>query len=243
MTREELMQAIGGVEETMLMETEKTIKRPVRRMWRLALVPAAVMLLAASVAAAGLLSRPIADSEICTDEAVSPVAEVDGSAIVSGEIVGYRVCMEVEFDLDAPQIIERTYSLTPPEEWYCCGSINDWGFDVMTDWFLGTYDHLQLYQRTVESAENNFGKNGVDRLWSMPKEVNINQKIVTMAGLEMLRIDIPSEGMNQLLNGNGETRLYWSDGEYIMTLRCPSWMADNEIEELLATLYVTENNT
>lgn len=243
MKREELLEAIGCVEESLLVETEQSVQRPRRSLWRLALVPAVAAMLAISVAAAtGLFSQPINDSEIVAGEAESPVAAVDGSAITDGNIVGYRVCMKVEMDEDPPRIIERTYCLTPPEGWWACDSVNGWGVDVMTVWFRESYDQILLYQRTLEAAEVNFGENGVDRLWSMPGDVVLCPQVVTMAGLEMLRLDIPAEGMNQLVNGNGETRLYWSDGEYIMQLCCPSWMSDGEIEELLATLYVTESD-
>lgn len=240
MKREMLLEAIGGVDENMLADMEKG-QRGVRRNLRwMILVPAAVIALAVSVAAAtGLISVPIIDSKITEDETVSSIVFVDGSGIVEGGVMGYNVYMEVNAEKNAPETVKTIYTMNLPEQWDHAYSMyvgsEEW---VQSGWFLTPYKEVQLNQYTFGMAERNFGKNYVDKLWSMPKDAPIKSEIVTMAGIEMLRVTISAEGMDRLINADGETRLYWSDGEYIMRLEYPSELEDAEVIEMLKTLQI-----
>lgn len=241
MKREMLLEAIGGVNESLLAETEQRVHGVRQNLRWMALVPAAVIALAISVAAAtGLISVPILDSKITEEETVSPIVFVDGSGIVEGGVMGYNVYMEIEAKDNAPETVETVYTMNLPKQWdyeFSFGEFigsEDW---FQSGWFLSTYKEIQLNQYTFDMAERNFGENYVDRLWSMPKNAQVKSEIVTMAGMEMLRVTIPAEGMDRLINADGETRLYWSDGEYIMRLEYPSELTDEEIIAMLSTLH------
>lgn len=243
MKREQLLEAIGGVEEALLMEAEQGTQQPSRRGWRLALIPAVAAMLAISVAAAaGLFGRPITDSRLITEATLAPVKQVAGEKIFSGGVAGYKVRMEVEVDQDAPdQIAGEFYGLELPEAWQLLG--RGYGTNmkdrVQTVWENGPYEQIYLEQYTTWHYENsNQGEHCVDMLWSMPDSVEVTSEIVSMAGLELLRVDIPGEGMDRLINAGGETRLYWSDGRYMLELHYPSRITDGEIETLLNTLYI-----
>lgn len=240
MKQEMLLEAIGGVNESLLAETEQRMHGVRRNLRWMALVPAAVIALAISVAAAtGLISVPIIDSKITEEETVSPIVFVDGSGIVEGGVMGYNVYMEVDAKENAPETVESVYTLNiPVRQDQVTYSYYQDSTEYQSGWFLSTYKLIQLNQYTFGMAERNFGENYVDRLWSMPKNAQVKSEIVNLAGIEMLRVTIPAEGMDRLINADGETRLYWSDGEYIMRLEYPSELTDEEIVAMLSTLHV-----
>lgn len=240
MKREELLEAIGGIDESLLAEPAQDTWTHRRTMRWMILVPAAVIALAISVAAAtGLISVPIIDSKITEDETVSSIVFVDGSGVVEGGVMGYNVYMEVDAKENLPETVKTVYTMNLPEQWDHAYSMyvgsEDW---AQSGWFLTPYKEVQLNQYTFEMAERNFGRNYVDKLWSIPKDAPVKSEIVTMAGIEMLRVTISAEGMDRLINGDGETRLYWSDGEYIMRLEYPSELTDEEVVAMLNTLHV-----
>lgn len=240
MKREELLEAIGGIDESLLAEPAQDTWTHRRTMRWMILVPAAVIALAISVAAAtGLISVPIIDSKITEDETVSSIVFVDGSGVVEGGVMGYNVYMEVDAKENLPETVKTVYTMNLPEQWDHAYSMyvgsEDW---AQSGWFLTPYKEVQLNQYTFEMAERIFGRNYVDKLWSMPKDAPVKSEIVTMAGIEMLRVTISAEGMDRLINGDGETRLYWSDGEYIMRLEYPSELTDEEVVAMLNTLHV-----
>lgn len=240
MKREMLLEAIGGVNESLLADTEQRVYGVRRNLRWMVLVPAAVIALAVSVAAAtGLISVPILGSKIIEEETVSPIVFVDGSGIVEGGVMGYNVYMEIEAKENTPETVETVYTLNIPvrQDQVTYSYYQDLT-EYQSGWFLSTYKLIQLNQYTFDMAERNFGKNYVDRLWSMPKNVEVTSEVVNLAGIEMLRVTIPVEGMDRLINADGETRLYWSDGEYIMRLEYPSELTDEEIIAMLRTLHV-----
>lgn len=240
MKREILLEAIGGIDESMLAATEKQQPCVRRKMWQMIAIPAAMIALAVSVAAATvLISVPILRGGVETNETTSMLAVLDGSTVIQGGINGYNVYMEVDAEETAPEKVEIPYTMKLPDQWdqiagYYVGS-DEW---FQASWWLNPYKSVQLNQYTFAMAERNYGQNGVDRLWSMPKDAVVTSEIVNMAGVEMLRVTISALGMDKLVNGDGETRLYWSDGEYIMRLEYPSEISDEDIIAMLSTLRV-----
>ena len=115
MKKEQLLEAVGNVDEQLLVQAEKTVNRH-RVTGRLALIAAIVAALAITVgASAGLFSRPIKEHKLLEDETVAPFdMDADGN-ILPGGVKGLTVTMEVAFDNDAPAWIEEFYRLDPGE--------------------------------------------------------------------------------------------------------------------------------
>ena len=250
MKQEQLLEAIGGVSEELLMESEKVTRRTGKSVRRIVLVAAIVGALAITAAAsAGIFSRPIGDTGVITDETVAPFDMDAQGNIIPGGVVGQKISMEVQIDPDPPRYLEEIYHLEVPDTWQTWGGAGGGGLYTHsfweTDWRIeGRPGELRLRQ----SVATNYllgvsGENVVDMLYGLPENTELTAQKVTVAGLEMLKVTIPElpgfEKDHQFCPG-GETRLYWSDGRYLLQLDYPYWVTDSEAEELLRTLYTEE---
>ena len=250
MKREELLQAIGGVGEEMLMEAEGKVRSAGRTWSWVALVAATVAVLAGTVAAAtGMFSRPIGDTGIITGETVAPFGMDAEGNIIAGGVVGQKVSMEVAIDEAAPAFFEEIYYLQLSGDWKDAGgggSGSEYEISYMQqDWETpGKPGRLRLHQ----SVTGNYvagveGENCVDMLYGLPADVELTTQKITLAGLEMLKLTIPElpgydETKGHKFCAGGETRLYWSDGRYLLQLDYPYWVTDSEAEDILETLYI-----
>lgn len=250
MKQEQLLQAIGGISEDMLMECEAA-KRPAgKSVRRMVLVAAVVGVIAITAAAsAGIFSRPIGDSGIITDETVAPFDMDAQGNIIPGGVAGQKIAMEVQIDPDPPRYLEEIYHMEVPATWQTWGGAGGGGLYTHSFWetnwrMEGKPGELRLLQ----SVATNYlldvsGENVVDMLYGLPANTELTAQKVTMAGLEMLKVSIPElpgfEKDHQFCPG-GETRLYWSDGRYLLQLDYPYWVTDKEAEALLQTLYTQE---
>lgn len=252
MKREQLLEAIGGVSEDMLLESEQRTHRSGKTVRRIILVAAAVAAFTITVAASsGLFSRPIGETGIVTDETVAPFdMDAEGNIILGG-VQGQKVTMQVQIDPDAPTCLEEIYYLELPDQWEDAGggnSGNTYTYFTWERWWKteGKPGRLRLRQFTTSNYTNGVsGKNVVDMLRGLPSGTELTTKKVTMAGLEMLKLTIPElpgydENQGHLYCAGGETRLYWSDGQYLLQLDYPYWVTDTEAEKLLQTLYTKE---
>ena len=250
MKQEQLLQAIGGVSEDMLMESELQTRRSGRTVRRILMVAAAVAALTVTaMASAGLFSRPIGETAIVTDETVAPFDMDAEGNIIPGGVAGQKIAMEVQIDPDPPQYLEEIYHLEVPDTWQTWGGAGGGGLYTHSFWetnwrMEGKPGELRLLQ----SVATNYlldvsGENVVDLLYGLPQGTQLTTQKVTMAGLEMLKLTIPElPGFtkdHQFCPG-GETRLYWSDGRYLLQLDYPYWVTDSEAEALLQTLNTQE---
>ena len=252
MKQEQLLQAIGGVSEDMLMETEGKTRHFGKTFRRIVLV-AAVMsaLTVTALACTGTLSRLIGEVGIVTGETVAPF-EMDAEGnIIMGGVKGQKVTMQVEIDPNAPAYLEELYYLELPGKWQDDGGASAGGVYTYFYWercweVEGKPGQLRLHQSTTSNyTEGVSGENVVDMLQRLPADVTLTTQKVTMAGMEMLKLTIPElpgydESQGHLYCAGGETRLYWSDGRYLLQLDYPYWVTDAEAEKLLQTLYVEE---
>lgn len=249
MKREQLLEAIGGISEEMLMESEQTPRRSGKTVRRIVLVAAIVAAFAITVvASSGILSRPIGEVGIVTGETVAPFEMDTEGNIIMGGVQGQKVTMEVELDPDAPTYLKEIYCLEPSTQWKRVGGSSSG--DLYTYYTLekcwevkGKPGRLRLHQSTTSNYTSGFlGENVVDMLRGLPANTELTTQKVTMAGLEMLKLTIPElpgydESQGHLYCAGGETRLYWSDGRYLLQLDYPYWVTDAEAEALLQTLY------
>lgn len=237
MKQDVLLRAVGGVSEALLAETEQGVyNRHKGVKW--ILIPAAIIALAISAAAvSGLRNVPVLGIGMEEEETVSLLAIVDESGVVSGGVNGYNVFMEVEADIDAPVDVETIYTMDVPEQWDCVHYNVGGGDWFQTVWWITSFKTVKLDQYTFDMADRNYGKNYVDKLWSMPHGA-ANYEIIDFAGVKMLRVKISAQGMDKVVNADGETKLYWSDGKYVFKLSYPSEMDDKQIITMLNTWHV-----
>jgi len=244
MRKEQLLEAVGNVDEQLLVQAEKTVNRH-RVVGRFALIAAIVAALAITAgASAGLFSRPIKEHKLLEDETVAPFdMDADGN-ILPGGVKGLTVTMEVAFDNDAPAWIEEFYRLDPGDPWQYAGGGGagdgyEFGF-MRTDWQIeGKPGRLRLHQ-SVASYYTQSGNGSVGTLEELTPNDGVSAETVEMAGAQMLKVTIPAlkdyDGIQYC--ADGETRLYWTDGKYILELDYPSWVTDQKAEKLLESLYL-----
>ena len=248
MKKEELLEAMSFISDDLLQEAEAKPRISGRTVGKLILIAATVAALAVSVAAAtGLLSRPIGEVGILENETVALFEmDADGNIILGG-VKGQKVTMQVEIDPDAPEHLEEIYHIEPSAPWERAGGASSGSVYVYytwdTDWEVeGKPGRLRLHQSTTSNyMEGVSGENVVDLLRGLPDGTELTTEKVNMAGMEMLKLTIPElpgydESKGHLFCAGGETRLYWSDGRYLLQLDYPYWVSDGEAEEILKTL-------
>ena len=247
MKKEDLLDAIGGIDEALLAEAERKTggRKTLRYMiW----IAAIICVLAVTVAATGVLSRPITGSEIVPDETVFPFQmDAEGNILTEGE-KGLKVTMEVEVNPDAPQWLEALYALQPGAQWEYAG-----GSSSGSQYYLSTMEtawkqdgkpgELRLCQSVVDHYINNtYGENCVDTLAKLGEEDGVTAKTMVVGGYEVLCVTIPElpdyTGTDYCTGG--ETRLYWTDGDYMLHLDYPYWVTDGQAEAMLKSLTVKD---
>ena len=250
MKQEQLLQAIGGVSEDMLMESEQRACRSGKTVRRIFMVAAVVTALTiTAMANAGLFSRPIGEIGIVTDETVVPFAMDAEGNIIPGGVAGQKIAMEVRIDPNPPQYLEEIYHLEVPDTWQTWGGAGGGGLYTHSFWETnwrteGKPGELRLLQSVAtDYLLDVSGENVVDMLYGLPEGTELTAQKVTMAGLELLKItipELPGFTKDHLFCPGGETRLYWSDGRYLLEMDYPYWITDSEAEALLQTLNTQE---
>lgn len=245
MKNEQLLDAIGNIDDKLLIEAETKHSSRSRLTRRIFLAAAAVCALTVTVAATtGLFSRPIQDSEIVTDETVAPFSmDAEGNIIPQG-VSGLKIIMDVDMNPDAPKVIEELYVLNPGEQWKWSG-----GGGASSEYMLyvtqniwrqeGKAGDLRLEQSVAAYyTEGTYGEKCVDTLPGLTKYTGVTQQIVTIGGIQAVKVTIPAlpdyTGTDYCTGG--ETRIYWTDGDYLLHLDYPHWMTDADAEALLSTL-------
>jgi len=252
MKKEELLEAMSFLSEEVLQETEVKHRWNGKAVGKLILIAATVASLAlTATATAGLFSRPIGEVGLITNETVSPF-EMDGEGnIIMGGVNGQKVTMQVEIDPDAPGYLEEIYHIEPSAPWKSAGGASSGSlyihYTMDKYWEVeGKPGRLRLHQSTASNyIEGVSGENVVDLLRGLPSDTMLTTEKVTMAGMEILKLTIPElpgydESKGHLFCAGGETRLYWSDGRYLLQLDYPYWLSDAEAEQLLQTLNIQE---
>lgn len=253
MNRNDILEAIGYVDDSLLLESEKHIhRRSLPMVWKAVAATAAVLLMSVTAfAAAKLLSRPVKSggTQIGT---VAPFSMDESGNLIMESVTGWKVKMEVSFDADAPQTLETVYRILPSTRW-------KFQYDrVRNDDLLEDHENLTVWTHSERPGELRLyqytagyygleGEQVVDCLHGLPLETKLNTQIVTMAQRQLLKLTIPTVKIDNMLDQNrmycedGEVRLYWSDGQYLFQLDYPAWVPDAEIEEMLAGMFATKH--
>ena len=244
MKNEQLLEAIGNVDEGMLRESEQIITGRRRSFGRVALIAATVAALALTAAAAsGLFSRPITNMDVIDGETVAPFSMDAQGNIQPGGVQGLKITMDVEIDKDAPTYLEEYYLIDLPEPWQSYGMGTPNG-----RYWLRSWDHIWSQEGrsgqvklTQSLAANYLANHQVDSLLRLSEKDGVTARKCHIAGLEVMKVTIPKldwydEGDGHLYCAEGETRLYWSDGQYILRMIYPAWVSDFQAEEMLSNL-------
>ena len=243
MKQDELMDAIGNVDDRILAECDHFAQHHrIPTLWKaVAAVAAAALMTLSAYAATKLLSRPINGGGVVTDGTITPVRFIGGDIVLEPQ-VGLKVVMETDMDSDAPTHLEEIYYLTMPEEW--TGSPRAWAKSKYL------YSSMEYVWRTEGKAGevrfsqepgSNYSRNDhvVDYLNELPLDTAVKTKIIQLADHEFLQVYIPPVKLDGYVDQNvayfegGEYRLYWTDGRYLFSLHYPSWLTETEVEQIL----------
>ena len=253
MKREDLLEAIGNVDDSILMEIE-TASVHYRRtyFWKVAAAAAALLLMSVSAfAASRLLSKPVSGGGVLTGTVAPFYMDQEGN-IVMDPVEGLQVVMDVSFDEDAPKALEEVYRILPSARWeYQYTSVRDDDLvednESLTVWLHSERPGQLRLSQYVSGYYGLEGENVVDQLHGLPKDTKVDTQIVSVAGYQVLKVTIPAvkiEGMleqNNMYCEDGEVRLYWTDGKYLFRLDFPAWMPNLEVEELFGTLFAVKH--
>ena len=253
MKREDLLEAIGNVDDSILMEIE-TASVHYRRtyFWKVAAAAAALLLMSVSAfAASRLLSKPVSGGGVLTGTVAPFYMDREGN-IVMDPVEGLQVVMDVSFDEDAPKALEEVYRILPSARWeYQYTSVRDDDLvednESLTVWLHSERPGQLRLSQYVSGYYGLEGENVVDQLHGLPQDTKVDTQIVSVAGYQVLKVTIPAvkiEGMleqNNMYCEDGEVRLYWTDGKYLFRLDYPAWMPNLEVEELFGTLFAVKH--
>lgn len=246
MKQEQLLEAIGGVEEGMLMEMEQPTHRTHMGVGRVLLIAAIIALLVVTVGAAkGIFSLPIHDSQIATNETAAPFILDSEGNIIPIPVKGLQITMDVDIAENAPDYLEEYYLMDAPEGWQSSGMGTQAGRYWLSSWdqlfWQDSYSgRVELRQSTVHNYRSN--EKTVDTLHWLLETDGVTAQTTKMADMEVLKVNIPeipwrNNSTAHAYCPQGETRLYWSDGCYIMRMIYPAGFTDAQAEAMLKTLH------
>lgn len=283
MMQEVLLQAIGGLDEAMLAESEESITvKPKRILWRTVVIAATLAMLTIGVAAVGIeFLYPMGTPKINATNIHWKTFRLDENNVATEEVInedmvtGVRISMNFPTNEDVPLVLETPYMIHPPEHWVSCGytsgkvTLGDGTqgisqFSVSWEPYadadgvisgsvgesIDDYVIFRQYSAYYYNSEVG-GKNYLDSLLGIPSRVTLSSELTTIADIPVLKVTIPAFDLTEAESLSlsiktaymdaGEVRLYWSDGDSIMSLIYPAWMTDEEIAEILGTIYVVED--
>lgn len=246
MKQEQLLEAIGGVDEGMLMETEQPARAARFGIGKALLIAAVIAALAVTAGAVkDIFSLPIHDSGISTDETAAPFILDSEGNIVPIRVKGLQITMDVDISENAPEYLEEYYLMDTPEGWQGSGMGTQSGRYWLSTWeqffWEDSYSgRVELRQSTVHNYRSN--EKTVDTLHGLLETDGVTAQPTQMAGMEVLKVCIPAIPWRNNSTAHaycpqGESRLYWSDGRYIMRMIYPADFTDVQAEAMLKTLH------
>lgn len=220
MKQEELLRAIGALDESMLLESEGRFPRPKRLLWRVMIAAALIGIMAVTAAAVGNLFLDLNHSPSSLEKQditwVNYAINEDGTPgeeLARDSQSGILIRLEIPTNPDAPILLGNAYVPTVPDHWVSCGT----GFattdrmlsqftliwepsadeDGIVDSVIGPVcsveDTVSYHQYSAYFYNKEVGgKHVLDVLSTIPDRVEVNSQIVTLGGISMLRVDIPA---------------------------------------------------
>lgn len=237
MNAENLFQAIGELDDGMLMAADKEPKRQRKIGWKVGLVAAVVAGLGISAAAAPAIYNAIFGAKVEKDEHVwiSATDPADGS---SYEMNVYEIRLELEVDENAPDSIEVFYVPDVPEE-----LVQIKGYIHLRDeenaltqfWWINEQTDSDIF--FSQQAGGSLTPEDLTEQVSTALGGEPGTKLCTVAGISGYLIDVRPLG-----DGIGGDRIfYWSDGQYLFRLEVPYEYSDAQLAELVASVQPVED--
>lgn len=282
MMQDKLLNAIGGLDETILAESEEIITaKPKRVLFRFVIIAATLATLAV-VAAASVIQfiYPTGDPQLdaTTIRWETYMTDENGvltDVITEGSTPVVRVSMVFPTNDDALPALKTPYMIQVPKHWVPVGYFTDMvtledGTQTI-DQFSATWepyadadgvisvvagekkdDYVEFHQYSAYYYNMDTGvPNHLETFRTIPSRVKLSSELITLAGIPVLKVTIPAFDLTwrdyhsltflATYMDAGEVHLYWSDGDSIMSLTYPAWMTDDEIAEILGTIYVVED--
>ena len=228
MTELDLLQAVGGIQESYLQVAERTASsaRTGRGLWRLGLAAAILSMLSLTAAAVQLFSGTVLRSEK-PYEYISIYGENHITAI--GD---YEVRLQLAPAEDAPNTLQTTYLPAAlmedyPSGWCVMGDygLRYWNRFRMRD---GTYANIRYEQYVLPVPK--------DGTYGAPCRcipgARVESSVTEYGGIPVLELIFQGEAYPQ----GGSRQLYWTDGNYIFYLMVPYELDAGAYEELITTL-------
>lgn len=236
MKSENLLDAIGNLDENILMENSKKGGTVRRIGWRVALIAAVVAGLALTAAATPLIRNAMKGAQVKTDEAEYFMATNPENG-ESPQVQKHDVLLEVDINVDAPKRIETYYAI--PE---VSGEFRQYLGHVYKDEMLASFGWIEdgagrqiFFTQLAGNAYKT--EDYVAHVWTNPDEK-------PSCGMKMLG-EILGYLIEQKEMGNlpGKRIFCWSDGDYLFYLEVPSDYSDAQLEEMVASIQPVEDIT
>lgn len=237
MKNERLFEAIGGLDDSIIAETETVSrKRSGRIMKRTLLVAALVAGLAISAGAAPLIRNALLGGKLETS--TQPVfLATDPATGKSPELRSHKITLKVEFNEDAPKSIE-TYYITPdiPVEYkQYRGHIYKDEMCAQFGWIVEGAGRDIFFSQTAGNAVQ--PGDLVVSVHTAPGQMP-EHGLRTFAGIQGYLVDEPTVEYDY-----GKREFYWSDGDYLFCLQVPIDYTDAQLEQMVASVRPVEDIT
>ncbi len=243
MTAHEILMAIGELDEELLEETETppVSHRPLP-LRRVILVAAMITAMTILLGAAFLGSVPVNRAELI--QSVSDfcvITDETGDAMFLSKPPATQIVMDVQIDRAGPL---KSYFLPEvPEEWALrSGERRFRTVNEKTEYtsFSLTWDLPSGgFVRFCQISSDQYEQSGhvVDSVAVLPGKEYLHSGTTRLGNLDVLWVTLEplSELEQQFLAPftdympEGENRIYWSDGGYVFSLRCPASVTREEI--------------
>lgn len=262
MTRDELLDAIGGVDEEFLVQSEETClgrQAPVLR--RGLLVAAIVAVCAMLLGAMHLMGVPITEIRLTggTDS-----VEMNGKLVISGPQESVRIEMDFPVADDVTRNMRCIYLPNLSDDWgVASGSCGSTGIGVNEvnslglTWMLpgmAEGEYFWFYQESAyyhkETYDEIFG-DMVSSISALPETVTMTAENELLGPYHVLRVTVDPvrhlTGEQQTVSNtrgglmpDGEAMVIWSDGYHVFHLRYPTWVPDETILAFMESLQPVE---
>lgn len=233
MKKEQLLEAIGELDEAMLAETEMTEGKRTRRItWRTALIAAVVAGMAVSAGAAPLIRNALQGGKLKTDDTAyfAPTNPVTGE---SHQEQLHAITLEVEFNNDAPEGIE-TYYITPEIP----GEFDQYHGHIYKDAMCAQYGWIEETTKRSIFFEQWAGGSVepgdlVMNIYTRPGETP-QHGLVTLGEIRGYLTEEPNVGRRSFC---------WSDGDYLFKLQVPLDYTDAQLEAMVTSVRSVDDIT
>lgn len=228
MKNEKLFEAIGGLDDAMLAETEAVDRRSAgRTLRRTVLVAALVAGMAISAGAAPLIRNALRGGEVEKDERPW-FSATNPSNGASYESRSYEITLDVDIDENAPNQIETFYLPQMLEDApqrsgnLYNGSLAQYG------WYSDEMDQGFFFS---QQAGGSIRKEDLTYSVHVAPDDQPKTELRMFGGVEGYYVAAKPIG-----EGEGERWFFWSDGDYLFYLEVPYEYTDIQLEEIVASV-------